>query len=155
MTWSYLILRVIPVIHEINALREVFWEWVGKFLLKSIIALYFAHQSWPKAWSHGFWFFGHLDAKNSFLAKFWCSELFARSCSKPHQINFFWMLPNSRILQEMGRALWEYHNPGVKRFGHDGWNKSELQVGLYHFSDSNPYSGVELNSWTFQWDLTL
>ncbi len=22
----------------------------------------------------------------------------------------------------------------------------------YHISDSNPYSGVELNSWTFQWD---
>ncbi len=24
-----------------------------------------------------------------------------------------------------------------------------------HISDSNPYSGVELNSWTFQWDLTF
>ncbi len=31
-----LILRAIPAIHEINALREVFWQWLGKFLLKSI-----------------------------------------------------------------------------------------------------------------------
>ncbi len=39
MAWSYLILRVIPAIPEINALREVLWQQVGKFLLKSIIAL--------------------------------------------------------------------------------------------------------------------
>ncbi len=26
---------------------------------------------------------------------------------------------------------------------------------IFHISDSNPSSGVELNSWTFQWDLTL
>ncbi len=35
-----LILRAIPAIHEINALREVFWRRVGKFLFKSIITLY-------------------------------------------------------------------------------------------------------------------
>ena len=35
-----LILRAIPTIHEINFLREVLWQQVGKFLLKSIIALY-------------------------------------------------------------------------------------------------------------------
>ncbi len=35
ITWSYLILRVIPAIHETNALREVLWQRVGKFLLKS------------------------------------------------------------------------------------------------------------------------
>ncbi len=36
-TWSYLILRAIPAIHEINALREVLCQRVGKgkFLLKS------------------------------------------------------------------------------------------------------------------------
>ncbi len=39
MTWGYLILWAIPVIHEINALREVSGQRVGKFLLKSIIAL--------------------------------------------------------------------------------------------------------------------
>ena len=33
------ILRAIPAIHEINARRGVFWQRVGKFLLKSIIAL--------------------------------------------------------------------------------------------------------------------
>ena len=38
-SWSYLILRAIPAIHEIYALREVFWQRVGKFLFKSIIAL--------------------------------------------------------------------------------------------------------------------
>ncbi len=32
-------------IHEINALREVFWQRVGKFLLKSIIALLIWYQS--------------------------------------------------------------------------------------------------------------
>ncbi len=37
--WSYLILRAIPVINEINALREVFGQRMGKFLLKSIIPL--------------------------------------------------------------------------------------------------------------------
>ena len=37
---SYHLLRAIPVIHEINALREVFGQRVGKFLLKSIIALW-------------------------------------------------------------------------------------------------------------------
>ncbi len=42
--WSHtskccLILRAIPAIHEINALREVLWQRVGKFLLKSTIAL--------------------------------------------------------------------------------------------------------------------
>ncbi len=39
MTWSYFILRAIPEIHELNALREVFGQRVGKFLLKSIITL--------------------------------------------------------------------------------------------------------------------
>ncbi len=39
MVFGYLILRAIPDIHEINALREVFLQRVGKFLLKSIIAL--------------------------------------------------------------------------------------------------------------------
>ncbi len=34
------ILRAIIVIHEINALREVFRQRVGKLLLKSIIALF-------------------------------------------------------------------------------------------------------------------
>ncbi len=34
MTWSFLILRTIPAIHEINALREVLWQPVGKTLLK-------------------------------------------------------------------------------------------------------------------------
>ncbi len=38
-SWSYLILRAIPAIHETNALREVLWQPVGKFLLKSTIAL--------------------------------------------------------------------------------------------------------------------
>ncbi len=35
-------LNMLPwhVIHEINALREVFGQWVGKFLVKSIIALW-------------------------------------------------------------------------------------------------------------------
>ena len=33
-------LRAIPAIHEINALREVLWQQLGKFLLKSIIALW-------------------------------------------------------------------------------------------------------------------
>ena len=37
-TASYM--SVTPVIHEINALREVFGQRMGKFLLKSIIALY-------------------------------------------------------------------------------------------------------------------
>ena len=36
---TYLILRAIPAIHEINALREVSWQRVGKFLFKSTIAL--------------------------------------------------------------------------------------------------------------------
>ncbi len=40
MTRSYLILRAVPEIHEINALREVLWQQVGKFLLKSIIAFW-------------------------------------------------------------------------------------------------------------------
>ena len=44
-TWSYLILRAIPAIHEINALREIFWQRMGKFLLKSIITL-----SWTYIW---------------------------------------------------------------------------------------------------------
>ena len=39
MTWSHLILRPIPIIHETNALRGVLWQRVGKFLLKSTIAL--------------------------------------------------------------------------------------------------------------------
>ena len=34
--------RAIPAIHEITALREVFWHRVGKFLLKSIIT-HFGH----------------------------------------------------------------------------------------------------------------
>ncbi len=33
------ILRAIPAIHETNALREVLWHRMGKFLLKSTIAL--------------------------------------------------------------------------------------------------------------------
>ncbi len=33
-------LRAIPAIHEINVLREVFEQRVGKFLLKSIIDLW-------------------------------------------------------------------------------------------------------------------
>ncbi len=33
MTWA------IPAIHEINALRVVLWQLLGKFLFKSIIAL--------------------------------------------------------------------------------------------------------------------
>ncbi len=32
-------LRAIPAIHETNALREVLWQRVGKYLLKSTIAL--------------------------------------------------------------------------------------------------------------------
>ncbi len=40
MTRSYLLLRAIPVIHEINTPREVFGQRVGKFLLKSIIVLW-------------------------------------------------------------------------------------------------------------------
>ncbi len=39
MTGSYLILRAIAAVHEINALREVFCQRVGKFRLISIIAL--------------------------------------------------------------------------------------------------------------------
>ncbi len=38
-------MSVIPAIHEINAQREVFWQQVGKFLFKSIIALYFSLPS--------------------------------------------------------------------------------------------------------------
>ena len=30
-----------------------------------------------------------------------------------------------------------------------------FEIQLCKFSDSNPYSGVELRPWTFQWDLTL
>ncbi len=41
--WS---LRTIPATHEINALREVFWQRVGKFLLKSIIALWPVTHWW-------------------------------------------------------------------------------------------------------------
>ncbi len=44
MTWSYLILRSMPAIHEINALREVLGQRMGKFLLKSIIALWSVSQ---------------------------------------------------------------------------------------------------------------
>ncbi len=40
MTWSYLIQMAIPAIQETNALREVLWQRVGKFLLKSTIALF-------------------------------------------------------------------------------------------------------------------
>ena len=40
MTWSYLILMAISAIGEINALREVLWQQVGKFLFKRIIALW-------------------------------------------------------------------------------------------------------------------
>ena len=40
IAWSYLILRAIPAINETNAPREVLWQRVGKFLLKSTIALY-------------------------------------------------------------------------------------------------------------------
>ena len=39
IAYGYFILRPLPAIHKINALREVFWHRVGKFLLKSIIAL--------------------------------------------------------------------------------------------------------------------
>ncbi len=48
MTWSYLIRRAIPAVNEINALKEVLWQQVGKFLLKSIIALwqYFKFFLW-------------------------------------------------------------------------------------------------------------
>ncbi len=42
--WSWL-LRAIPAILETNALREVLWQRVGKFLLKSSIALEYIHQS--------------------------------------------------------------------------------------------------------------
>ena len=40
-------------IHEINALREVFWQQVGKFPLKSIIALCYNFQH-PFAMQGGF-----------------------------------------------------------------------------------------------------
>ncbi len=39
MTLGYLMLRAIPGIHETNALREVLWQRVGKFLLESTITL--------------------------------------------------------------------------------------------------------------------
>ena len=36
----------------------------------------------------GFLFLGHMKVNTTYLVKFWCSELSARSCSKPHhQIN--------------------------------------------------------------------
>ncbi len=34
MTWSCNILRAIPPIYETNALKEVLWQWMGKFLLE-------------------------------------------------------------------------------------------------------------------------
>ncbi len=39
ITWSYPILRTIPLIHERNALREVLPQRVGKFPLKSIVKI--------------------------------------------------------------------------------------------------------------------
>ncbi len=41
-------LNMLPI-HEINALREVFWRRVGKFLLKSIITL----SNKKEGWTHG------------------------------------------------------------------------------------------------------
>ncbi len=46
LVWSYLILRAIWAIHEANALREVLWQRVGKFLLKSTIALFQKDFTW-------------------------------------------------------------------------------------------------------------
>ncbi len=48
ITLSYPILRTIPLMHEKNALREVSLQWVGKFLLKSIIALYLRMGNSPE-----------------------------------------------------------------------------------------------------------
>ncbi len=49
-TASYMlvILRAIPAIHVLNALREVLGQRVGKFLLKTIIALYVIAMHWKQ-----------------------------------------------------------------------------------------------------------
>ncbi len=54
--WFYLILRAIPAIHETNALREVLWQRVGKFQLKSTTALFNTFTSSrkiPVCWNAG------------------------------------------------------------------------------------------------------
>ncbi len=33
--------------------------------------------------------------------------------------------------------------------------RQQIKMQFSYLSDSNPYSGVELRPWTFQWDLTL
>ncbi len=50
-------LRTIPAIHKINALREVLWQRVGKFLLKSIITLCQELQHYPSKSKFGIWLF--------------------------------------------------------------------------------------------------
>ena len=74
--------------------------------------------SWPKALTHGFWFLGHMDAKNPFLTKFWLLEL---------SVIYFQNFVRNGFLT----LIWpKYHNPDVKPFGHDGRNKSVLWLGL-------------------------
>ena len=128
MTWSYFILRAIPVIHERNALRYVLPQRVSKFPLKSIIALCVKNTCIQRSW----------DSENS-PALLLIKALLDKSLKARHFFYSLSMLHNA-IVSFLWKAVWDmpirwylYRNLWARNI-----IKECLKIAFFPFKTNNP-----------------